>query len=39
MCREGVYVSMGNIMARMPRYNQEILWAALWDLAREGRLA
>lgn len=39
MRREGVYVSMDNIMARMLRYNQEILWGVLWALALEGGLS
>lgn len=39
MRRQGVYVSMDNIMARMPSYNQEILWGALWALALEGGLS
>ena len=39
MRREGVYVCMGNVMARMPTYHQDILWNTLWALALEGRLA
>jgi hypothetical protein len=39
MRREGVYVCMGNVMARMATYNQEILWNTLWALAREGGLS
>jgi len=39
MRREGVYVCMGNVMARMPSYNREILWGTLWCLALEGQLS
>ena len=39
MRREGVYVCIGNALARMPTYNQEILNNTLWALACEGRLA
>lgn len=39
MRREGVYVSMGNVMSRMPSYNQEILWGTLWALTLEGKLS
>lgn len=39
MRREGVYVCMGNVMSRMPDYNQEILCGTLWALAREGKLS
>lgn len=37
-CKE-VYVSMDNLMSRMPSYNQEILWIALWGLMLEGKLS
>lgn len=39
MRREGLYVSMGNVMSRMPEYNQKILWEVLWALALEGKLS
>lgn len=39
MRREGVYVCIGNVLARMPTYNQEMLSNTLWMLAREGKLA
>lgn len=38
MRRESVYVCFGNIMARMPKYNQQILWDLLWAMARDGKL-
>lgn len=38
MRREGVYVCFANIQRRMPEYNQEMLSATLWTLARAGRL-
>lgn len=37
--REGVYVCMSNVIARMPSHNQDMLWNTLWVLAREGALA
>ena len=39
MRREGVYVCIGNVLARMPKCNQEILNNVLWALALEGRLS
>jgi hypothetical protein len=39
MRREGVYVCIGNVLARMSKYNQAMLSSALWTLAFEGRLA
>jgi hypothetical protein len=39
MKREGTFVSFAAIMARMPSYNQSILWEVLWDLSREGSLS
>ena len=36
---EGVYVCIGNVLARMPECNQEMLSNTLWILAREGRLS
>ena len=39
MRREEVYVCMGNVMSRMPDYNQEILWGMLWVFALEGQLS
>ena len=39
MRHEGVYICIGNVLARMPKYNQEMLSSTLWALAREGRLA
>jgi len=38
MRREGVYICIGNILARMPKYNQQILNGTLWSLALEGKL-
>jgi hypothetical protein len=39
MRREGVYVCFANIMARMPSYNQQILWDLCWTMALEGKLS
>ncbi len=33
MRKEGVYVCIGNILSRMPAYNQEILNRVLWSMA------
>jgi hypothetical protein len=39
MRREGVYICIGNVIARMPAYNLEILNGTLWALAFEGKLS
>ena len=39
MRREGVYVCIGNVLARMPKYNQEMLNTTLWAIAFEGGMS
>lgn len=36
MRAEGVYVCIGNVLARMSSYNQDMLNNTLWAIAREG---
>lgn len=38
MRRDGVYVCLANLQARMPSYTASILLDAFWNLARNGAL-